>query len=394
MSRRLLFNLIAASIFTCGLVLAFTVEPNADRFSKPPEQSQLSAATIPVNATSSAISTIAATSAAIAEQTSSKKAVVVKKTTIEATVSPSDSTSSDEIARIQNPYSAAPLSFDQVNSDTRSALVNILCEPDGSSSLNPISGSGVIIDPSGIILTNAHVAQYVLLSESPEINLSCVIRTGSPAQAEWTAVVLYIPPVWVNEHANEILDEHPTGTGEHDYAFLYITGSVNDSSLPAQFTYLSPDTRPAISFPGDQILVAGYPAEFVGGIAAQYNLYADTSITTVKGLLTFGTNTPDVLSLGGVIEAQSGSSGGAVVNAWDRLVGLIATTSSGTTTADRDLRAISLSYINTDLAAQRGTDLNALLQEDPQNEVQQFTQETAPSLIQLYISQLQSPQQY
>jgi hypothetical protein len=180
------------------------------------------------------------------------------------------------------------------------------------------------------------------------------------------------------------------GTGEHDYAFLYITSTVDGSPLPAQFPYLPVDTRPAIGFPTDQVLVASYPAELVGGLQTEYGLYVDTSVTTIKQLLTFGSNTPDVVSLGGIIEAQEGSSGGAVVNQWGRLIALIATTSEGTTTSDRDLRGISLSYINTDLLAQSGTDLTTLLEGDPAEETQQFSANTAPGLIHLYVTQLSS----
>ena len=52
------------------------------------------------------------------------------------------------------------------------------------------------------------------------------------------------------------------------------------------------------------------------------------------------------------------------MNPWGRLIGLITTTSEASTTAARDLRAITLSYINTDLQAQSGADLDAILQGD------------------------------
>jgi hypothetical protein len=389
MTRTFFFNMVAVVVFLIGIFIFFryihSTSPLSPIVSR---ETQLSAAS--VSQSTSTASTIAASTSVTT--TPIIQSVPVAEKLRNKGIIPVSTTTDDEIARIQNPYSTPPETFDQINTDARDALVNILCQPDGTSSLDPVSGSGVIIDPRGIILTNAHVAQYVLLSESPEVDLSCVIRTGSPAMAQWTATVLYIPSIWVNEHASEILDQHPTGTGEHDYALLYITGTVNGSQLPSQFPYLPFDTRPAIGFPGDQVLLASYPAEFVGGIAAEYDLYAASSITTIKQLLTFGAETPDVLSLGGVIEAQGGSSGGAVVNEWGRLIGLIATTSSGTTTANRDLRAISLNYIDTDLAAQSGSNLNTLLQGDPATETQEFTDSTAPSLIQIYITQI-APEQ-
>lgn len=296
----------------------------------------------------------------------------------------------NQITRVQNPYSFAPESAADLNSQARGALVNILCMPREGGSLSPISGSGVIIDPRGVILTNAHVAQYVLLSQSPRIDLSCTVRTGSPATARFHAVVLYIPPVWVNAHVSEINTPHPVGTGEHDYALLVITDSVDDTPLPSSFPALPYDTREAIGFTGDQILVASYPAEFLGGLAAESALFPVSSFTTIGTLLTFSANSPDLLSLGGIIEAQSGSSGGAVVNAWGRLIGLIVTTSEGQTTGERDLHALALSYINRDLIAQTQFDLPTMLGGNLAAEAQDFDSRVAPGLAQLYIDQISS----
>ena len=291
----------------------------------------------------------------------------------------------NQAARIKDPYPFPPYSFPAINDATRAALVNILCMPRGGGSLQPTSGSGVIIDPRGVILTNAHVAQYVLLSQDPRIDLSCAVRSGTPATPRWSAEVLYIPPVWVEAHAREIKATHPTGTGEHDYALLLITGSL-DGSPVLSLPYLPFDTREAIGFEGDQVLVASYPAEFIGGIAAQLNLYGASSITTIGQLMTFFTKSVDLISLGGIIGAQSGSSGGAVVNVWGRLIAIIATTSEGATTADRDLRAITLSYISRDLGLQTQFDLPTILGGDVSAQAQDFKLRTLPRLIDLYIA--------
>ncbi|OGG58114.1 hypothetical protein A2853_01190 [Candidatus Kaiserbacteria bacterium RIFCSPHIGHO2_01_FULL_55_17] len=297
------------------------------------------------------------------------------------------------VVRIQDPYPFPPQSFLTVNESTRAALVNILCTTEGDVLL-PTSGSGVIIDPRGVILTNAHVAQYVLLAESERVNLSCTIRSGAPAHALWIAKVLYIPSIWVQEHAADITTTDPTGTGEHDYALLVITGPLDPSapklnSLP----FLPIDTREAIGFPHDSVLAASYPAEFVGPAATQLNLHPASSITSVRELLTFGEDTVDLLSLGGVAEAQSGSSGGPVVNAWGRLIGIITTTSEGATTADRELRALTLSYIDRDITAQTGLNLSAILGTDVHALVENFTRLQAAGLADLLIGEIAKRQQ-
>lgn len=303
-----------------------------------------------------------------------------------APATPAVSASSNQVVRVENPYSGAPESFSTINDSSRAALVNILCMSMGT--LKPISGSGILIDPRGVILTNAHVAQYVLLAQSPQVRLSCYIRSGSPAVTRSVPTVLYIPPVWVQKHASDLRTSRPVGTGEHDYALLLIDRSTDGTPLPPSFPFLSVDTREAIGFVDDQVLVASYPAEFLGSYAAQNELYSSGTITTIKQLLTFGVNSVDVISLGGVIQAQSGSSGGAVVNAWNRLIGLITTTSEGATTEDRDLHAITLSYISRDLAIQTKYDLSGILAGDVRAESQEFMVEIAPRLVELLLKQL------
>lgn len=294
----------------------------------------------------------------------------------------------NQAKRIQNPYSVAPVPFEAIDAITRPALVNILCRPRGGVPLSPISGSGVIIDPRGVILTNAHVAQYVLLAQSGRVNLACEIRTGAPAIPRWSAEILYIPPVWVEAHAKEIAAARPMGTGEHDYALLRITGSLDATPVPVPFPYLPVDTRESIGFYGDRVLVVSYPAEFLAA-AAQFHVYPASSVTTIGQLMTFVAKTVDIVSLGGIIEAQGGSSGGAVVNAWGRLIALISTTSDGETTALRDLRAITLSYIDRDLATQTRFDLATTLGGNLAAEALEFNTKIAPGLIDLYLAEIE-----
>lgn len=298
-----------------------------------------------------------------------------------------DASANDVITRIKDPYLFPPYSFDIVNTEARSALVNILCLTTVKG-IRPITASGILIDPRGIILTNAHVAQYVLLSQSSQVNVTCTIRHGSPARSLWKPEILYIPPVWVEKHAEDITKERSTGTGEHDYALLRITSTVDGSILPASFPALPPDTREGIGFLDDPILAASYPAEFLASGSAEFELYPLSSISKIRELLTFSSGTIDLISIGGTAGAQGGSSGGAIVNAWGRLVGLITTTSEGATTAERDLRGLTLSYIDRDLVTQTGSNLSGILSGNVVAKATDFNTNKAPPLIELLITQI------
>jgi len=291
-----------------------------------------------------------------------------------------------QISRIQNPYPFQAKAASALDQEARAALVNIHCISSGSP-LNSASGSGVIIDPRGIILTNAHVAQYMLLATRSEFGLSCSIRHGSPARNRWKADILYLPSEWVGEHAKDIAVERPKGTGEHDYALLVITESVDSTPLPPIFPYLEPDVREAIAFPSDSVLLAAFPAEFCGSFI-QSDLYASSVFTKIGDLLTFDEDTVDLVSLGGIVLAQSGSSGGATVNMWGRLVGVIVTTSEGATTAMRNLRAMTLSYINRDIQEKTGQSLSEFISDNPSGKAKSFMTTTAPDLAQAIVDEI------
>src|SRR3989344_2224120 len=89
-------------------------------------------------------------------------------------------------ASVKPPVSATQsspaLSPEQINANARAALVNVLCVTKIGGPFAPISGSGVIVDSRGVVLTNAHVGQFFLLRDFRERGfIDCVVRTGSPA---------------------------------------------------------------------------------------------------------------------------------------------------------------------------------------------------------------------
>ncbi len=224
----------------------------------------------------------------------------------------------------------------------RAALVNILCTT-SNQTVRAMSGSGVIIDPHGIILTVAHVGQYFLLAEGEAPTATCVIRTGSPAKNAYFAKPIYVSESWIEDHPGILLEEHARGTGEHDFAILAITQSATKAPLPVTFPALSLSKETPQT--GDGVIIGTYGAQFVSSEDIRTSLLPTLITDTVKDVYTFNRTTVDVLSLGGNAAAQSGSSGGAVADTDGKLVGLITTSTTDGPVASRDVRAITLRHI-------------------------------------------------
>lgn len=276
-----------------------------------------------------------------------------------------------------------------VNEATREALVNIMCTSEAGGPFAAISGSGIIIDSKGVILTNAHIAQYYLIKDYGRKNaLNCLIRSGSPATVMYRAELIFISPRWIETNYQKILEATPAGTGQYDYAFLLITESAREGvALPSSFPFIAPaiaDTNPT----GKEMLLAAYPAGFLGGILIQTNLTISSTMGVVNRVFHYEPGTIDIMNFPGSLLSQRGASGGAVVNAEKMLMGLIVTTTEGATTGDRDLQAITTAYINRQLSLESGLTLTQMLGANLPKLVEQFKQERLPSLSELLLSQI------
>lgn len=272
-----------------------------------------------------------------------------------------------------------------LNETARSATVNILCENTGLSPFRSISGSGVIIDPRGIIITNAHIGQYFLVKDHPFPNsMSCVIRTGSPATPAYYARLMYLPPAWVRANPETIKQVQSKGTGEDDFAFLMITGSVSGAPLPSSFPHIPPDESITLLPEAYPVLLTSYPGELVGSFIIQNSLGLVSALTTVSKGYYFESEperTLDLLDVSGTIVSQGGSSGGAVIaQATGKLIGVISTSSEGSTTGERKLQAITLAHVNRRLYKYTGQNLSAFLAQGPEITAQNFERTDAPIL--------------
>lgn len=277
--------------------------------------------------------------------------------------------------------------FEQINATARKSLVNIICTTKVFGPLDPITATGVIIDEKGTILTNAHVAEYLLLQNFQTENfVTCTIRTGSPARDRYHAELLYISPTWVQNNKSLLTQTNPQGTGENDFALLRITDSINGSPLPS-FSFIPPDVRENVTT-GEQVNLISYPAGFLGSESILQNLDLTSALTTVQHVYTFTTTSVDLISVGGTVVSQKGASGGAVVDRNGTLVGLISTESDAAKTADRDLRAITLAHINRTLQTEIGQSLALFLSQDLAASAKNFQTNTAPGLSKLIEDEL------
>lgn len=284
------------------------------------------------------------------------------------------------------------LPWSEVNTRARAALVNIICTTKDGGLFKPITGSGVIIDPRGVILTNAHVAEYFLLRDFPDPNfVNCTVRAGNPAISRYRAELLYLSPSWLNDNYKNITEETPKETGENDYALLLITGSTDPTArpVPETFPFLPMETDDTRIIENEQVLLAAYPAGFLGGIATERDLYSVGSIGRVGTFFTFTGKTVDAIGVDGSLLAQQGSSGGAAVDDRGKLVGVIVTASvDQATTEERTLNAITLSHIARVFKKEGGFAFTDIARSNLALLEAQFEREIAPELRRLLIAEI------
>jgi S1-C subfamily serine protease len=243
--------------------------------------------------------------------------------------------------------------------DPLKALVNIYCTFTTNDYIRTTTGTGFFIDPDGVIITNAHVAQFLLFEATDEDGeTECVVRSGNPATPTYHAELLYIPPAWVQQNSNVMSSEVPMGTGERDYALLYVSSRIDEEPLPAVFPALSFDTSLLpLSTRETEVLAAGYPATDLLHNGPSADLIPQKATTSVSELYTFGSNYADVISIRGSVVGAEGASGGPVLNKDGNVIGVIVTRGDDTTDGAGSLRAITLSHIERTLQQETGFSL-------------------------------------
>ncbi len=268
--------------------------------------------------------------------------------------------------------------------DIEKVLVNIICTEKKGNYVTANTGSGVIISQNGVVLTNSHVAQYFLLTKPPG-NYKCALYQENIPTYGYVAELLYISPDWIKSNAEVIVTKNPRGTGENDYALLYITKNTNPVlSKPKSFSFVNPKTNYEAKI-GDRIIVAGFPGSpsSLGDLSHTVGLKTDS--TEIKDIFTFGNNAIDVVSTDITPMAARGASGGGIFKDSD-LIALIVTT--GGKTDNAYINAITTNYINRDLKKDFGISLNDLINRDLTSESENFWDNFGKDLARIILAEL------
>lgn len=249
----------------------------------------------------------------------------------------------------------------EISEEIRNATVNLYCRIKAGKKTYATTGSGVFIDDDGVILTNAHVAQYFLLDGAEgKVSGHCSVRTGSPAKERYTASILYFPSIWAEQNKDELKKGGSRGNGVNDFALLYVTGAKK-GSLPASFPALPIDLSGTTS-EGEIVTVAGYPTGDLDfdGIRKKLMLMASSPMITRTGALTEALQL-DMLTLGSSAVGSFGVSGGPVVDNGE-VAGIVALKNAAK--KSHVLRAITVSYVDRMLTALTGRSLETILADD------------------------------
>lgn len=283
-----------------------------------------------------------------------------------AVVSP-DSTK--EVSQIETASST-------VSTDLADAIVNILCVYETKDYRRTVSGSGFMISKQGVILTNAHVAQFLLLKDSPAVkNTSCTVRINNETSDVFSAGLLYVSPTWILEYADMINSQSPRGSGENDFALLYLSDQSDEERAAATFPFI-PVSTDSLSeeVRGQTVILVGYPAS--KEVSAKEGYSRKIATTTIANVYTFGKGSADVLSLNESILGYSGASGGPVIDHLGRAIGVISTKDEGTTM----LNAITTAYIDAQMREETGFDLHSTIQGDLPSRAKLFNETVSPIL--------------
>lgn len=243
--------------------------------------------------------------------------------------------------------------------DVKNVVVNIICLEKTSSYTRLSTGSGVVIGPTGLILTNAHVAYPFL--KGPQFDsstYSCSVRRENIPNYGYNAELVYYPLDWLNDNKEVIKDPSPIGTGENDYALLQITGGIGPTPKTSTFVHASTQISLSDLKTDIPIVVAGYPSSNSGVFEIDTKPGLKIAQSYIVDFFTFGSRSYDVLQTGPNHVAHRGSSGGGIFNDYN-LYGIVVTTNSNS--EGSYINALTIPYIKRDFESDTGISFDSFV---------------------------------
>jgi len=245
-----------------------------------------------------------------------------------------------------------------VYSNSKQSIVNIFCVSTKGNIVSISTGSGVILSSSGIILTNAHVAENFLIP-----NKECLIRQGDVALDKYKASLVYINENWLKKNASVAFSQGSKGTGEEDFALVSINSKSDGSNLNSNIAYTKINLDELSNKnKGDKILIAGYPAGTLGALSMMKYLTFVADVINIANIYTLDGNSVDIIETTITKVGQHGSSGGGIFDTNNNLVALIVSVNDEN--ANSKVNAITTTYINRTMRRDTGKSLEEFINTD------------------------------
>lgn len=259
--------------------------------------------------------------------------------------------------------------------DPTLASVKIRCLQTTDKYKRLASGTGFLINSRGVIMTNAHVAQFLLLKDAEALGKTeCVATVGTNENDAYSLGLLYISPSWLLKHASLIDSVTPKGTGENDFALVYVTGQKNGEAITRLFPFIPPATSPlSKAIKGKEVIIVGYPR------LEDKSTPQTIATTTITDIFTFGSGYADIFSLASSTLGHQGASGGPVIDEYGRAIGILTTKDPGTTI----LNAITMAHVDRGLQSEIDFDLASYLQGNLDYKAEVFNKTVSPILQQI-----------